>query len=244
VISGSASQPNETVLSVVTMASSPSSALQSAPEPRPHVLALDRSGRTGLRQRAIVIRRASSSGEHIRVRCCSGCGHPGGMKGGEVRLGVDFGRVINDASGHPSGDDTVFLGGTEEEMLETPAMKGSFDALKRLCRVVEGNVWIVSKCGPAVQARTERWLLHHRFFDATGIASDHLRFCRRREEKAFHCRELAITHFVDDRQDVLRHLVGLVPHLFLFGPQRGEPAAPMVPTLTWDDVERQILATL
>jgi hypothetical protein len=43
----------------------------------------------------------------------------------EARLGVDFGRVINDASSHPSGDDTVFLGGTEEEMLATPGHERS-----------------------------------------------------------------------------------------------------------------------
>src|SRR5579875_385465 len=118
------------------------------------------------------------------------------------RLGVDFGRVINDAAGHPSGDDTVFLGGTEERMLETPSMEGCFEALQRLCDVLHGHIWIVSKCGPAVQARTERWLLHHKFFDETGIAADHLRFCRRRADKAVHCQELGITHFVDDRYDV------------------------------------------
>ncbi len=36
-------------------------------------------------------------------------------------LGVDFGRVINDASSHPSGDDTAFLGGTDEEVLAGPS---------------------------------------------------------------------------------------------------------------------------
>ena len=39
-------------------------------------------------------------------------------------LGVDFGRVINDGSSHPSGDDTSFLTGSEETMLATPAMEG------------------------------------------------------------------------------------------------------------------------
>ena len=36
-------------------------------------------------------------------------------------------------------------------------------------------------------------------------------------EKADHCLELAVTHFVDDRSDVLNHLVGIVEHLYLFG---------------------------
>jgi hypothetical protein len=166
------------------------------------------------------------------------------MNTGARTLGVDFGRVINDASSHPSGDDTVFLGGTEEEMLETPAMTRSFESLERLCGVFDGRIWIVSKCGRTVQARTERWLAHHRFFESTGIDADHIRFCRRREDKAQHCAELGITHFVDDRSDVLKHLLGIVPHLFLFGPQGSPPDDPLVATVTWDDVERSILATL
>lgn len=165
---------------------------------------------------------------------------------GEYRLGVDFGRVINDASGSPSGEDTAFLGGTENEMLATPAMRGAFASLERLQAAFDGRVWIVSKCGPTVQGRTERWLAHHRFFESTGIAPDHLRFCRRREDKAIHCRELGITHFVDDRYDVLRHLIGIVPNLYLFGPQDdpAPPPAPVLPTINWDEAERAILATL
>jgi hypothetical protein len=87
----------------------------------------------------------------------------------DPRLGVDFGRVINDASSHPTGDDTSFLGGSEYEVLATPAMAGAFDSLTRLASAFEGRVWLVSKCGPEVQARTERWLAHHHFFNVTGI---------------------------------------------------------------------------
>ena len=162
-----------------------------------------------------------------------------------ARLGVDFGRVINDASSHPRGDDTVFLGGTEEEMLSTPVMRGAFESLARLSDMFEGRVWIVSKAGPTIQARTERWLAHRRFFETTRIDESHLRFCLRRDEKAGHCVELGITHFVDDRFSVLKYLVGVVPHLFLFGPQDEDvPFESIIATLTWDEAEREILATL
>jgi hypothetical protein len=169
--------------------------------------------------------------------------------GGRVRpstpkLGVDFGRVINDALSHPIGDDTAFLGGTEEEMLETPVMRGAFDVLGRLVTTFEGRVWVISKCGPKVQDRTERWLTHHRFFELTGVAQDHIRFCRQRAEKADHCRQLGITHFVDDRYDVLTHLQGVVQHLFLFGPQETVQPPPTISTPSWEDVEHAILVTL
>jgi hypothetical protein len=77
--------------------------------------------------------------------------------------------------------------------------------------------------GPRIQARTRRWLDERRFFAATGVPREHLRFCRERREKAEHALALGLTHFIDDRLDVLRHLEGIVPHRFLFGPQRWRP---------------------
>jgi hypothetical protein len=161
-----------------------------------------------------------------------------------AELGVDFGRVINDASAHPSGDDTSFLRGSEEEMLATPKMAGSFESLNRLEELFGGQVWIVSKAGPRIQANTERWLAHHDFYASTGIPSDHVRFVRRRADKAAVCTKLGITHFVDDRAEVLEHLMGIVPHLYLFGPQHKPAPFDTVPVLTWATAEAAITGSL
>jgi hypothetical protein len=157
----------------------------------------------------------------------------------EPRLGVDFGRVINDGTRHPGGGDTVFLTGGFDQAMATPAMPECFDALARLATLFDGRVWVVSKCGERIQQRTEQWLDHHDFWTRTGIGRDRIRFCRRRPEKAVHCAELGITHFVDDRADVLTHLRGLVPHLYLFGKQRTVPTWARH-TPGWRDVEREI----
>ncbi len=114
----------------------------------------------------------------------------------------------------------------------------------RLTEVFGGRIWLVSKCGPEVQARTERWLTHCRFFEITGMDPSHVRFCRRRADKATHCAELGITHFVDDRREVLKSLIGIVPHLYLFGPQDNPAPNYATPTPTWDATEREILAAL
>lgn len=134
----------------------------------------------------------------------------------ESHLGIDIGRVIIGGE----GADTQFLDGDEASALATPAVVGAFDAVAELMRLFDGSVWLVSKAGPRIQARTRRWLDERRFFDATGVPRDHLRFCRERREKAEHALALGLTHFIDDRFDVLRHLEGIVPHRFLFGPQR------------------------
>ncbi|HWO24359.1 MAG TPA: hypothetical protein VNO30_36695 [Kofleriaceae bacterium] len=124
-------------------------------------------------------------------------------------LGIDIGRVIIGPVDDHGRADTSFLSGTVERAMQTPPAPGALDSIAQLARAFGGDVWLVSKCGAGVQAKTRRWLAHWRFWDVTGIAPDHLRFCLKRPQKADHCRELAITHFIDDRVDVLEHLRGL-----------------------------------
>jgi hypothetical protein len=139
----------------------------------------------------------------------------------QQRLGIDIGRVI--IEGDRPGGDTNFIGGGIDDVLATPAIDGAFEAITRLTARLGGQVWLGSKCGKRMEEKTRIWLAHSRFFEVTGISAEHVRFCRERPQKRDHAAELGLTHFVDDRADVLEHLRGLVPHLFLFGPQR-EPA--------------------
>jgi len=157
----------------------------------------------------------------------------------EPRLGVDIGRVIIDGSAHPEGGDTAFFSGDTAQMLRTPAVADAFEVLPRLVAHFSGRVWLVSKCGERVQRRTLQWLEHHDFAARTGIPVEHVRFCRQRPEKAVHCAELAITHFVDDRLDVHQALRNLVPYRYLFGPQSTVPRW-VRHTPTWGDVESAI----
>ena len=143
-----------------------------------------------------------------------------------IELGIDIGRVLI-APDAPGGKaDTSFIGGSLSAALATPPFDGMFDAVPALVQRFKGQVWLVSKAGPRVQEKTRHWLRHHAFFERTGIAPAHLRFCLERPQKALHCREIGITHFVDDRPDVLAHLEGVVAHRFLFGPQKRPHATP------------------
>jgi hypothetical protein len=155
----------------------------------------------------------------------------------DMVLGIDFGGVINDGSSHPSGDDTVFLTGGFDEAMATPAVAGAIDAIGRLSMRFEGRIWIVSKCGPRIQERTEQWLKFHQFFDRASIDPDHIRFCRQRPEKAVRCAELGVTHFIDDRADVLEHMLGTVEHLYLFGDRSEGDWPNFLRVSSWSDVE-------
>lgn len=126
-------------------------------------------------------------------------------------LGVDVGGVIVALAGRD--EDTSFFG---SQPLRTPAVAGVFDALAALTvQPFAARVHLVSKAGPKVAANTSAWLTHHDFFDRTGIPEANLHFVRERRDKAPVCQRLGVTHFVDDRLDVLAHLE-TVEHRYLF----------------------------
>ena len=135
------------------------------------------------------------------------------------KLGLDFGKVIMGAVKNGRAD-TSFLGTTFNEAMKSPPGEGAFEATKQLVELFCGDVWIVSKCGPSVEQKTKAWLKHWKLYDETGLDRANVRFCRERHHKARICKQLGITHFVDDRLDVLQPMVGIVPTLYLFGEQR------------------------
>ena len=143
------------------------------------------------------------------------------------RLGIDFGKVIMEAVVGGRAD-TSFLGSSFEQAMSTPASEGAIEAVTALVEAFQGAVWIVSKCGPSVQNKTRGWLKHNQFYRQTGLDRENLRFCLKRNEKTPICRQLGITHFIDDRLDVLEPMIGVVPHLYLFGEQ---PAGVVCPEM-------------
>ena len=151
-----------------------------------------------------------------------------------MKLGIDIGRVLISPDSQNGRADTSFIGGSLETAIATPPYEGMFEIVPKLVELFEGQVWLVSKAGPRVQEKTRCWLKHHAFFASTGIPADNLRFCLERPQKAQHCSELRITHFIDDRFDVLMYLEGVVPNRYLFGPQKAKvrctPAITQVPS--------------
>lgn len=148
------------------------------------------------------------------------------------RIGIDIGRVIIGPVLNGRAD-TSFLGSRLEDALHTPPAPGALEGVAELVERTDGQAWLVSKCGPQVQAKTRAWLDHHEFWRRTGMDRTHLRFCLRRPDKAVHARQLRLTVMVDDRVDVLMHLAGLVEHRLLFGEQERRPPGWAVHVRDW-----------
>ena len=156
-------------------------------------------------------------------------------------LGVDIGGVIIDRVRN-DGTDTAFKG---DRYLETTSVPGAFETLAELRMRFDGRVYIVSKCGPIVQAKSKEWLKHKGFYDITGIPRENVNYCFERKDKAPICKRIGVTHFIDDRLEVLGYLDS-VSNKYLFGPQNQrdlrcvESLQSIVLVNSWKDVLQKI----
>ncbi len=136
----------------------------------------------------------------------------------EYKLGIDIGGVIIDRINDDT--DTSFFG---ENYLKTTAVPRAFESIAKLNKsVFRDSVYIISKCGEGIQRKSLNWLAHHRFYDITGIPLERIHFCRRRNGKGPISRDLGLTHFIDDRLEVLSYMFDDVEKLYLFKPQERE----------------------
>ncbi len=124
-----------------------------------------------------------------------------------MKIGIDIGRVIIGGD----GEDTFFT----EKFLETPQVEGAFQSIKAL--VDAGHtIYLISKCGYNVQAKTWDWLDHFKFFEETGVDASKVYMVHHRMDKAPVAKALHLDLFIDDRADILQSMVlMLYPILFL-----------------------------
>ncbi len=98
-------------------------------------------------------------------------------------------------------------------------------ALEHIQRIASAgrfrSIYIVSRANGPNRLYFLLRLSLMRFWRRTGIMRTRLYFCSRNSGKAAICERFGITHFVDDRPDVLRRL-GTVPRLFAFRPDGKE----------------------
>lgn len=167
-----------------------------------------------------------------------------GAGGRDIRLGVDIGGVLKPHRVPETEPRFV-------TSLETTApVPGSLDTLRRLASGGFGpRVWVVSKCREENEEPLRAWLGRNGFLDNALVIPTDVHFCRERADKAEIARRLGLTHFVDDRPEVMSHMDPAI-HRVLFQPDRDDAAAyaplirgvPMVES--WDAVEVALRATL
>lgn len=136
-------------------------------------------------------------------------------------LGVDIGGVIIDRINDDK--DTSFF---SDNYLKTTPVPDVLESLRLLNSRVGGDpfdhIVLISKCGVRTQQRTHEWLDARNLEAFTGITMNDRLFCRKRHEKVPIAEHWGVTHFVDDRLEILKYMVGIVPNLYLFHPNPDE----------------------
>lgn len=157
------------------------------------------------------------------------------------KLGIDIGGVIIDRKKNDSSDTSLF----GPNYLNAFAVEGAFQTIHTLHERFAGEVYVVSKCGQNIERKSREWLVHNGFPEKTGVKMENVHFCRQRAEKAPICEKLGITHFIDDKLEVLSYLT-TVPNKYLFDPSPSEVKAyekflgQVTPVGTWKELEGAI----
>ena len=132
-----------------------------------------------------------------------------------MRIGIDIGGVIIDRvkNGHY---DTSFK---VADYTATPAVEDSFSVIKEITELYRPeNVFLVSVCDENTEQKTNEWLIGNQFYALTNLLPANVYNCRKRAHKAVIASKLELTHFIDDRLDVLEYMRTTVPNLYLFNP--------------------------
>jgi hypothetical protein len=134
-------------------------------------------------------------------------------------MGIDIGNVIINFRLTDKNDKILY----EEHYSTIPATEGVFDAVKKLNdEKFHGNIFLISKCTLWAQEKIIAWLKDNEFYTKTGVKPENVLFCRERHEKDKICKDNNIKYFIDDRLEVLSHMVNTAPHLFLYQPDQAE----------------------
>lgn len=108
--------------------------------------------------------------------------------------------------------------------LAVPEIEGAFDAVRQLREEKFGDeAYVISMCDEAIEARSREWLTHTNFVERTGVEWDRVIYCRTFAEKAQIAGRLGLTHFVDDRLEVMGGFNN-GERLYLFQPNAKERA--------------------
>jgi hypothetical protein len=122
-------------------------------------------------------------------------------------LGTDFGNVITRLG-------LKKISFYDETYLKCKPFPSAFKILKKLHAKFDGKVFVISKCKKSHEKKILNWMKHHHFYKRTGIDKDHIYFCKKRSHKSLIGKRLQITHFIDDRLEVLSYMNGVKRLLF------------------------------
>lgn len=125
---------------------------------------------------------------------------------------------------------------------------GALRVMRRLIHErFDTKSYIVSKVTPEQKVCVLKAMEREGLCEITGLPSEHIYFCPERADKAPICAALGITHFIDDRPEVLAYMKGIVPHRILIRGLHEEwkqfksKLDGVIQVNDWADIEKHLL---
>jgi hypothetical protein len=155
------------------------------------------------------------------------------------KIGIDIGGVIIDRARNDDTDTSLF----GPNYLNAHAVPYALEAISVINKELFPNeTYIISKCGANIERKSREWLKHNGFYEKTGMEEGKVHFCRQRADKAPIAQKIGLTHFIDDKYEVLGYMKDVVANRILFSPDKeeirmtGPLAGPVIPVFAWADV--------
>jgi hypothetical protein len=130
-----------------------------------------------------------------------------------------------------------------ERYLEVPLVPGVLGSLVRLRALFGSHIYLIST---NIRRRSQALEILEKHQILEFVGRDRVVMCDTDAAKADTCRELGISHFVDDRIEVLE-LLGTVARRYLFQSESDAGASPALPAnvlrvSSWSAIERDLLS--
>ncbi len=166
------------------------------------------------------------------------------------RIGFDVGNVILETDTDGSRPAEIRHAGSHPLDLPQSYVDGALSVIRdTVGKLGAQNVHIISKCGVSMQQKTQRYFEETNFFDKTNFARENVWFVKKRAEKAPIAARLALTHFVDDRSQILRSMTTVSVRMLFQIPYCEVPIdktlfePELVVVKDWAEVDRVIKST-
>lgn len=125
-------------------------------------------------------------------------------------IGVDFGNTLTIRL---PGKDRIVRPAWEERLYLPDALR----VIKRLIADESTRIYIISKVNEEEKKMVSEWLDKNNFYGDVGLTKEDVFFCQERNQKGNICRDLGVTHHIDDRPEVMAHLDPSIKK-YLFNP--------------------------
>jgi len=126
-----------------------------------------------------------------------------------MKLGIDFGGVIIKAL---QSEKLLFSNCGKEIMQED-----AFLIIGKLNKIMKEGIWIISKASTITKSETLKWLNKNSFYQETNFLPSNILFCSKRIDKVKIIQDIGLDYYIDDNEETILSLLGIVPHLFYWG---------------------------